>query len=165
MSQNAIRIRLRQGSSQEWSLAEELTDSRGNLASGEFGLVIDENTDETHYIVKGHIGINSTPTPISNCPVVFMAEMMEDPENLGIYSFISTRPVIYEKPEEIPANSIVSWNEDDNKWEVVNSAVLLNSLPTTSGTLFYNQETNTFDVGEIIFASEIDGGSYGETDE
>jgi len=178
MSEKAIRIRLRQGSQGEWNQAEDLTDTKGNLAPGEFGLIIDSNTEGTEFKLKGCLGVFSEPTPISNCPIVFMAEVKEDiaegvneenPEvpddNLGQKYFLSTQPVIYEKNIELDNNTIVVWNSEENKWETKHAAVLLEELPTTTGSLFYNEETASFSVGEVIFASEIDGGFYGGTDE
>jgi hypothetical protein len=173
MSENPIRIKLRQGSQGEWNQAEDLTDTKGNLAAGEFGLIIDSNTDETEFKLKGCLGVFPNPTPISNCPIVFMAEVKEDiiDEELEALDplrekyYISTKPIIYEKNIELDSNTIITWNSVFDKWETNNSAVLLNELPITTGSVFYNEETNSFSVGEVIFASEIDGGFYGGTDE
>lgn len=158
------RIQIRHDTLQAWIDAQSELINKGNLAFGEFGLAIDSNTDETEYNLIGRLGINENPTKFNNCPIVFMADLYREEFDSPFY--ISTKPVTYLEPEDgIPPNSIVSWNAEDEKWEIVNSAVLLDSLPTQSGTLIYDSDQNSFSVGEIIFADEIDGGSYGGTND
>jgi hypothetical protein len=170
MSQKTIRIKLRQGSQGEWEQAEESTDTKGNLASGEFGLIIDSNTEQTEFKLKGCVGVFPEPTPISNCPIVFMAEVKENKDILpdqitGRKIYVSTKPIIYEKNILLDNNTIITWDAESDKWKTTNTAVLLNELPNITGSVFYNTETDSFSVGEVISAEEIDGGFYGETDE
>jgi hypothetical protein len=156
------RIQVRHDTLQAWINSQSEQINKGNLAFGEFGLAIDSNTDGSEYNLIGRLGINETPTKFNNCPVVFMADLYETELESNVY--VSSKPITYTlQQEEIPANSIVSWNAEQQKWEIVNSAVLLDSLPTQSGTLVYDSEQNSFSVGEIVFATDIDGGDYGGT--
>jgi hypothetical protein len=157
---DSVKIRLRQGTSEEWSLAEEMTPTKGNLSSGEIGLIIDENTDGDLFLLKGHLGINSTPTPISECPVIFMSELQKRSVTNGDF-YISTIPVIYENQNDIPNDGILTWNDIAKKWEIKNSLISLEELPTQTGNVFYDSIANSFSVGELILAKEIDCGQYG----
>jgi hypothetical protein len=163
----SIRIRLRSDTQQAWENAQQGTDAKGNLASGEIGLKIDENTDGVIF-VKGYVGVNTSPTPIDECPVIFNAELVDNPDYdvalLNEKKF-STIPVIYEKPtQEILDNTLITWNADDEKWEVNTVPITLSELPTQNGTVVYDSASGSFMIGEVISVTDIDGGTYGETD-
>lgn len=160
--QIVTRIQIRHDTLQAWEFAQTELVNKGKLESGEFGLIIESNTDNSYYKLIGHLGIFSTPTKINNCPVVFMAELFQDEFDPNIYT--STEPVVYVPPEEIPEKSVVSWNSTTQRWEVVNSVVTLNEFPTQDGSLIYDSATNSFSIGEVVFADEIDCGDYGGTD-
>lgn len=161
MSQNTVRIKLRQGSSAEWASAQLLSPPKGNLASGEIGLIIDEDTDGSNFKLIGHMGINSTPTPIDDCPIIFMSELIQDEFDPSV--LIPTKPVIVPQ-QNIPQNSLITWDEEDQRWVTGNLAIALDSYPSQSGSVYYDNQTSSFQIGELITVSEIDCGTYGGTD-
>jgi len=158
-----IRIRLRSDTTFNWDSQLDRPDTKGNLSYGEIGVKIDEN-ENGEVFVKGYLGVYESPTFINSCPLIFNSQITVDSETSAIKYF--SIPIVYDKQEEeIEDNSIVIWNEQEQKWKTETQSVILNSFPTQSGTVVYDPETFSFTVGEVVSAKEIDGGDYGGTDE
>lgn len=164
------RIKLRRDTVENWISSQSTDSGKGNLAYGEIGLKLsktENDTDSEINEVTGYIGIYESPTPIDQCPVIFygkinLNEILNDDEYIHNISF----PVSYTKPEnvELNDNSVITWNTSEESWNIDNRSILLDQEPNETGYVFYDSSQEKFKIGEIIL-TDIDGGSYGGTDE
>ena len=126
----------------------------GKLSKGEIGVV--ELTIGDQIQVTGHLGVLATPTPYSQCPVVFYGSV-----NSGFAEPVFSEPVVYEAPAANPAaGSTLSWDSANSKWVVDEEVLNLDAYPTADGTVIWDQSLGKFQVGTPVLAVELDGGSY-----
>ncbi len=145
------RIKLRTDTDSGWSAA--VGNGFGNLDKGEVGvsLLLKDNGDTQ---VSGFLGV-ADGQPITSGALVF--------SGLAIGSQLSGEsfaPVIYETQQEIAEHSVLSWDASASEWVVTEEVLSLDALPTSSGTVVWNQAAQQFEVGNVLPANDIEGGSY-----
>lgn len=123
----------------------------GKLASGEIGVATIQNGNSTS--VSARLGVNVDPTSWIDCPVIFEGTS----SNLELDG-TDTRPVVYEVAGTPADGAVVAW--DGSQWAVSEEVLRLDAMPTANGTVVWNSSLNKFQVGNVLPANDIDGGSY-----
>ena len=126
----SLQIINRRGYLHEWNQAEAASPPTGNLRRGEIAIAIvtSDGTDTGDIVeVIGRIGPSDTPTPFSDCPVVFRS-----PRG---FKGADVRPVlVYEKPAvdsvlayDSANKKFVSLSEDPGTYEEDDSGMMQTS--------------------------------------
>lgn len=144
------RIALRTDTLANWNAA--IGNSLGTLKKGEVGVALETGGAGTTVI--GRLGVVDDQ-PWSSGAVVLSG--FSPPENVSGESFA---PVIYETQQSIAENSVLSWDASASQWAVTEEVLSLDALPTSSGTVVWNQAAQQFEVGNVLPANDIDGGSF-----
>lgn len=145
----ATRIYHRIDSLAAWSAAEAA--SQGKLLFGEIGVATFPLGTETGLIAR--MCVNENPTPWSACPTVFAGTT----QSLQLNG-VETRPVNYESTGTPSDGATLAWN--GSAWEATEEVLRLDAMPTANGTVVWNSSLGKFQVGNVLPANDIDGGSY-----
>ena len=143
----SLQIINRRGYLHEWNQAEAASPPTGNLRRGEIAIAIvtSDGTDTGDIVeVIGRIGPSDTPTPFSDCPVVFRS-----PRG---FKGADVRPVLVD--EEPSVDSVLAYDSANNKFV---------SLDEDPGTYEEDDSENNesegvlTEVAPTILSSQISG--------
>lgn len=144
------RIALRTDTLANWNTA--IGNSLGTLKKGEVGVALE--TDASGTTVIGRLGV------VDDQPWSSAVRVLSGFAPSANVSGESFAPVIYETQQSIAENSVLSWDASASKWVVTEEVLSLDALPTSSGTVVWNQAAQQFEVGNVLPANDIDGGSF-----
>lgn len=135
----------------DWEAANQ--NSLGKLAQGEIGVATTPAPNGSTAVIA-RMGVNATATPWADCPVVFAGT----DQNLELNGS-ETRPVSYDNTgEPLSDGAVIAW--DGSKWAATEEVLRLDAMPTANGTVVWNSSLGKFQVGSVLPANDIDGGSY-----